>query len=538
MSATASDNDGVIVIYQWEQLSGPSIALFNSNTLLASFTAPIVESSTEIVLRLTAIDDEGASTSDSVTLTIIPADIAVENNTETTVDNTAPSVSAGPDFSVNSEASVMLPGSASDSEGEIVSYSWTQVSGTPVDLINADTATASFTPPKINQSEFIFSAPDVYAAGNRPISVETADLNGDNNIDIAISNFRGDSVSVLLGNGDGTYQDAVEYPVGDAPYSVLSGDINHDDHPDLVTANASSDDVSILINKGNGAYEDAVNYAVGGGPWFADIGDLNSDGHPDLVTGNEWDDNASVLIGRGDGTFDSAVHYLAGDRSLVSIISDYNNDGYMDLAVTNQEGPDVSILLGYGDGTFSNPIAYYTVGVAPRSLEKGDFNGDGEDDLVVANEDSDNISILLGNGDATFQDPVHYAVGVGPRWAAVGDLNGDSIPDLAVANKSSDNITILAGHGDGTFSRVVDLSLDDPNDPDVPVWPFSVSIDDLNGDGRNDIVTADYRTFTTNVILNQTSSPNEESLVFRLTVMDDEGVSISDTVTVHVNPVP
>ncbi len=446
------------------------------------------------------------------------------------------SVSTDPDRAVDEQSLVTVHGGASNGTGA-VTYQWTQISGPSVTMNNTDSAILDFQAPAI--ARLNMSAPVSYPTGDRSIGIDIGDLNGDGIADMAVANFgwrpsdgfRDNSVSVLLGKADGGFLDTVNYFVGVYPYSVKIGDLNHDGHPDLVTANAGSDNVTVLINQGDGTFADEVNYAVGGGPWYADIGDVNGDGHPDLATGNEWDDNASVLIGRGDGTFDSAAHYYAGDRSLVAIIGDYNKDGKPDLAVTNQESMDVSMLIGYGDGTFSTPVAAYPVQGDPRSLAKGDLNDDGNGDFVVANEDSDSISVLLGRGDGSFQNTVHYTVGEAPRWAAIGDLDGDGRLDIAVANRSSHDISILLGNGDGGLKAPVTYALEDL------VSPYGIAIGDLNGDGRNDIATANYRGHNSSVLLNLSNTPrNPVDLVFRLTAVDAGNTSSSAEITVSVQP--
>ncbi len=465
-----SAEGGEALSYAWHQLSGPTITLSDSNSASLSFEAPSVTADTTLMFALSANDGAATSARDEINVTILAV-------------NDPPSVEAGPYLAVGEGALVTFLGAAQDEDSDDLTYLWTQVSGLSVTLDDVDSPSLQFQTPVM--STFKLGSPAHYATDNRSISTEMADLNGDQILDLAVSNFRANTVSVLLGKGDGSFHEAVGNAVGDSPYSVKAGDLNHDDHLDLVTANASSDDVTVLINNGDGTFATGVHYAVGDGPWYADIGDLNGDGHPDLATGNEWDDTASVLLSHGDGTFAPASHYFAGDRSLVSIMHDYNHDGFMDLAVTNQEGPNVSLLFGNGDGSFNVPSAYYTVGLAPRSLQKGNLNGDDDVDLVIANEDSHTVSVLLSNGDGTFKPALHYDVRATPG---------------------------------------VD-----------PIKPYGIAIGDLNGDGKNDLATADYRSYTTTVLLNESSIAAPTTLVFRLTVTDEQGASRSDDVAVDVS---
>jgi hypothetical protein len=148
--------------------------------------------------------------------------------------------------------------------------------------------------------------------------------------------------------------------VDEHPFSVAIGDLNGDDHPDLAVANEWSGNVSVLLGDGDGSFQSAVHYGAGGGPHSVAIGDFNGDDALDLAVANEWSGNVSVLLGNGDGSFQSAVHYGAGARPSSVAIGDFNGDGYPDLAVVNylrdnlfsDFSDDLSVLLGNGDGSF------------------------------------------------------------------------------------------------------------------------------------------------------------------------------------------
>jgi len=225
------------------------------------------------------------------------------------------------------------------------------------------------------------------------------------------------------------------------------GDFNGDGKPDLAIANFSDSNVSILLGNGNGSFQPAANYATDFLPVSVAVGDFDSDGNPDLATSNLGPDpgNVSILLGNGSGTFQPAVSYGAGIFPASVAVGDFNGDGKADLAVANNDS-SVSILLGNGDGTFQQPALNYGAGANPVSVAVGDFNGDGKADLAVANEFSGfsgDVSTLFGNGDGTFQPAVSDLADVFPVSVAVGDFNGDGKPDLAVANNLSSNVSIL-----------------------------------------------------------------------------------------------
>ena len=224
------------------------------------------------------------------------------------------------------------------------------------------------------------------------------------------------------------------YP-GISPLSIAVGDFNRDGKLDLAVGNWTSNNVSVLLGNGDGTFQAAVDYATGSEPESVAVGDFNGDGKLDLVISNCLSSNVSVLLGNGDGTFQAAVNYGTGSDSSSVAVGDFNGDGKLDLAVSNSSTSDdnVSVLLGNGDGTFQ-PAVNYGVGVSPRALALGDFNGDGKIDLVTANIDSNNVSVLFGNGDGTFRASVDYPGGPLPlpESLAVGDFNGDGRLDLAV----------------------------------------------------------------------------------------------------------
>ena len=326
-----------------------------------------------------------------------------------------------------------------------------------------------------------FASAANYPSGTGPYSVAVSDFNGDGKADLVTPNFGGNNVSILLGNGDGTFRAPVNYATSGGPFWVAVADLNGDGRIDLAVAN-STGVVSVLLGNGDGTFQAAVNYPAGSGSNYVAVGDFNSDGNVDLAVSNPRDNDVSVLLGNGDGSFRPAVNYAAGSGPVSVAVGDFDGNGAFDLAVANSGSNNVSLLLGNGNGTFQAPVNF-PAGTNPLLIVAADFNGDGIADMAAANSGSNTISVLLSvlldNGDETFQAAVNYpVVGLGPGSIAVSDFNGDGKADLVVGNLSSPNGSVLFGNGDGTFQPAASYSANSTR---------AVAAGDFNGDGRADL---------------------------------------------------
>src|SRR5437867_4133779 len=251
-----------------------------------------------------------------------------------------------------------------------------------------------------------------------------------------------------------------DFAVGLHPRSVATGDFNGDGVPDLVVAVGAAG-VSVLLGNGDGTFQPPLTFGAGSGASASDssvaVGDFNADGRLDLAVANSDSNNVSVLLGNGDGTFQAPLTFGAGSGASSVAVSDFNGDGKLDLVVTVGSA-GVSVLLGNGDGTFQAAVNYAT-GSSPYAVAVGDFNADGKVDLAIANGDAADVSVLLGNGDGTFQTTaLTFSTGTWPSSVAVGDFNADGRLDLAVANFGAASVSVLLGNpsavlggADGTF---------------------------------------------------------------------------------------
>jgi len=338
-----------------------------------------------------------------------------------------------------------------------------------------------------------FQVPPSYASGGYDAdSVAVGDLNNDGKLDLVVANLcqgntcgRGNSgyVSVLLGNGDGTFQPAQEYATGGfGASSVAIADLNGDVNADVVVANQcstsdckTSGSVSVLLGKGNGTLQAAQTYASGGYTALSvAIADFNKDGNLDLAVANQCQDTScqngavSVLLGNGNGTFQTAQSFASAGYLTNSVaVGDFNGDGNPDLVLASQcqdttcQKGGVSVLLGNGNGTFQTAQSYSSAGSQADSVVATDLDGDGELDLVVSNlcqntADCNNgvVSSLLGRGDGTFRAATPYSSGGQNAYSVVaGDFSGDGNTDVVVAN--GDSTDVLLGNGDGSFQTAI-----------------------------------------------------------------------------------
>ncbi|HLN98743.1 MAG TPA: VCBS repeat-containing protein, partial [Pyrinomonadaceae bacterium] len=371
-----------------------------------------------------------------------------------------------------------------------------------------------------------FAAKQDFATGSEPVSVAVGDLNGDGKLDLTVANFNSNNVSVLLNTttpGAATPSFAVKQDVAtsEGPIFVNEGDLNGDGNLDLVAVDLLSNTVSVLLNTtapgaatpSFGAKQD---FATEDGPLSVTLGDLNGDGKLDLAVANFNSSTVSLLLnttapGSATPSFSGIQEFVTGDGSASVSVGDLNGDGKLDLVVANFIFNTVSVLFntttpGAATPSFA-PNQEFATGTGPIYVTLEDLNEDGKLDLAVANFNSDSVSVLLnttapGAATPSFAAKQDFATGDAPLFVAVGDLNEDGKLDLAVANLNDSTVSVLLNNiapGAATPGFTIKQDFDTSNSP------RSVSVGDLNGDGKPDLVVANVGSNTVSVLLNTTA---------------------------------
>lgn len=276
-------------------------------------------------------------------------------------------------------------------------------------------------------------------------SIAIGDFNSDHKADLVVASYGG-TIGVLLGNGAGGFANATTFPSGGySPRSLVVGDFNIDGKADVAVAHFGipsdySGSVAVLLGKGDGDFEEAVGFSSGGrGAQSIVAGDFNKDSKPDLIVANYYDGTIGTLLGKGDGSFAKAITFPTsgtGGRSIA--VGDFDKNGNLDLAIVHVLTGGLSMLTGDGTGNFVAKVVDAGEGVSLQSVSAADVNSDGNLDLVTANNylfSRDSVAVLLGNGTGNFAKAVAFPVdGINPNAVVINDFNKDEKPDVITAN--------------------------------------------------------------------------------------------------------
>jgi fibronectin type 3 domain-containing protein len=488
-----------------------------------------------------------------------------------------------------------------DSPSSIISRDWNGDGYPDLAIANYGSSTVSIL---INTGNGQFRLSSTISVGNNPISIIAGDWNGDGAQDLAVSNFGSNTISILLNNGIGQFTQTSVLAVGTNPCCITAGDWNGDGYQDLAVAICTNNTISILTNNGNGQFTQTSSPVVGNYPVSVVSGDWNGDGYLDLAVANGRSSTVSILInnGRGQFTNTSAVSVGSYPESIVS--GDWNGNGDLDLAVTNSNSSTVSILMNgansnitpptitsftpisgptgtsvtIGGTNFSptptNNIVYFgavratvtgatstslnvivptgatykpisvtvngltaysnapfnvtfagggsiksssfvskidfTTGSDPQGIVICDVDGDGKSDVIVVNGGDKTVSVYRNTSasgsitTSSFAPKADFTTGSWPNSVAVQDVDGDGKPDLVVTNYSSNTVSIF--RNSSTSGSITASSFAPKIDFTTGSEPISVAIGDVDGDGKPDLIVANFSGNTVSVLRNTSTS--------------------------------
>lgn len=358
------------------------------------------------------------------------------------------------------------------------------------------------------------SATQIPVGGRTYNQTLAGDFNGDGKKDVAtivenlVSNQWIYFISTVLSNGDGTFQAPILTPIAgnDGNANIVVGDVNGDKKDDIIVAHQNgnggciSSCFDVLISNGDGTFTLGTTYSVtsnslAGGT----VADVNGDGKLDVVVVDQNSpSNVWTMLGNGDGTFQSSTSVaLSGNGGYNVVFADFNGDGLLDLAENDYNSGQVTVYLATSASTYANGVTYTTPDKVYNAcnITAGDLSGDGKPEIVNANCDSDSISVYVNNGDGTFQKATYYnaalnvaggtVADVYPAAVTIADVNGDGKADIISTNYFSSDVTVLLGNGDGTVQEpTIGYAIGGH-----PYAPAIVA--DFNGDGLADILVSD-----------------------------------------------
>lgn len=318
-----------------------------------------------------------------------------------------------------------------------------------------------------------------------PDAIAVGDFNHDGKLDLAVVDL---DVTILLGNGDGTFREGAQYTIPTAENAIVTADLRKIGVLDLVVTSRLSQDVYVLLGNGDGTFQDPVAFPTVGYPLSdVEVDDFTSDGKLDIITCTGVTGTGAfvdVLPGNGDGTFGSAISTAIPNNIGCAAfgVGRFTSSSNLDLAIAGEFGSGgLDIMLGNGDGTFQ-PFGFYQIFNAPIGVAVADFSKDGNQDIGISSA-SGGLVVLLGNGDGTFQPPTTYQTpSLGPVVAA--DLSGKGNTDLVAPSGTPNGVAVFWGNGDGTFQPYVFFPAEKGDE--------YVAVGDFNGDLKLDLVNAAF----------------------------------------------
>ncbi|TRX37771.1 FG-GAP-like repeat-containing protein [Flavobacterium restrictum] len=397
----------------------------------------------------------------------------------------------------------------------------------PITVLNTGTVLACYSlssfDPVYSPAKNAITATDLvpkvdFGAGAQPMSVAVGDLDGDGKPDLAVTNYLGNSVSVFRNTAtsgslaSGNFATRVDFSTGSNPRSVAIADLDGDGKLDLAVTNYSANTISVLRNTATSgtisgsSFATKVDFVAATNPISIAIADLDGDGKPDLAVANIGADSVSVFrntatTGINASSFAAKVDFATGSNPIALAIGDLDSDGKLDLVVSNSASYTLSVLRNTATvstittASFASKVDFATASF-PRNVAIGDLDGDGKPDLAVTGLNSNVVSVYRNTAisgtisTSSFVSKVDFATGSSPFSVVIGDLDGDGKPDLAVANYGSNTVSVF--RNSATSGTIATSSFASKIDFATTTQPTSIAITDLDLDGRPDLAATNY----------------------------------------------
>jgi trimeric autotransporter adhesin len=374
-----------------------------------------------------------------------------------------------------------------------------------------------------------FSSKVDFSTSTSPFYVAIGDIDGDGLADMVAVNQSSSTVSVFRNTStsgtitSGSFAAKVDFTVGTSPYSLAIGDLDCDGKLDLAVVNNSGNTVSVLRNTATSgtisasSFATKVDFTTGTNPISVAIGDVDGDGKPEIVTANFYSGTASVFRNKStsgsitSGSFAAKVDFTTATHPYSVALGDIDGDGKKDMVIANQGSASVSVFRNTATSGAISSSSFaakvdFTTGTNPFSVAIGDIDGDGKMDVVVANNSSTSISVFRNTASSgsitsgSLASKVDFTTGSTPYNVSLGDIDGDGKVDVVVANAASNTVSIF--RNTASSGTITSGSLAAKTDFSSGSSPRCVAVGDLDGDTKPDVVTANLTANTVSVLRN------------------------------------
>ena len=440
----------------------------------------------------------------------------------------------------------------------------------PITILNSATGllTASAKPFNVTFNDGEISATSMlpkveFATGTNPHGISIGDIDGDGKSDVVVANYNNSNTISVFRNTStsgsitgSSFATKVDFATGANPLGISIGDIDGDGKSDVVVTNNYSNTISVFRNTStsgsitSSSFGAKVDFATRSYPIGVSIGDIDGDGKSDVVVANSGSYTISVYRNTSttgsitSSSFQAKVDFATGSNPHGVSIGDIDGDGKSDVVVVNYISKTVSVLRNISTtGSITSSSLAPQIDLEtwsynnPIGLSIGDLDGDGKSDVVVANSYSNTVSVLRNkstSGSITsslFQAKVEFATGFNTWGISIGDIDGDGKSDLVVTNRDGSTISVLRNKS--TSGSITSSSFGAKVDFATGMQPYGVSIGDIDGDGKSDLVVTNRDGSTISVLRNKSTSGSITSSSFGAKVdfatgMQPYGVSIGD----------